>query len=99
MCSSDLVEKCLENEITDKKEIAAAYKLQKEGIVRNEEEAISVTQLGQMVGGNTNHMTSKKRNEWKTRFGDMAAESGVKDKNKFAEQRLKEIDKFYDFKK
>ncbi len=52
-----------------------------------------------MVGGNTNHMTSKKRNEWKTRFGDMAGESGVKEKDKFAEQRLKEIDKFYDFKK
>lgn len=94
-----MVEKCLENEITDKKEIAAAYKLQKEGIVRNEEEAISVAQLGQMVGSNTNHMTSKKRNEWKTRFGDMAGESGVKDKDKFAEQRLKEIDKFNDFKK
>lgn len=94
-----IVEKCLYNEITDKKEIAAAYKLQKEGVVRNDEEAISIAQLGQMVGDNTNHMTTKRRNEWKTRFSDMAAESGVKDREQFAANRLRELDKFYDFKK
>lgn len=94
-----IVEKCLYNEITDRKEIAAAYKLKRENIVRDDEQAISIAQLGQMVGGNTNHMTTKKRNEWKTRFGDMAGESGVQNKEEFADQRLREIDKFYDFKK
>ncbi len=99
MKKGGIVEKCLYNEITDKKEIAAAYKLRKERVVRNDEEAISIAQLGQMVGDNTNYMTTKRRNEWKTRFSDMAAESGVKDREKFATNRLKELDKFYDFKK
>ncbi len=96
-----VIEQCLNNDITDKKEIAAAYKLQQEGVVRNIEEAISVAQLSQMVNGNTNNMTSKTRNEWKARFSDMAGESGIKESDRavFAENRLKEIDKFYDFKK
>ncbi len=95
------IEQYLYNDITDRKEMAAAHKLQKEGVVKDLDQAISVAQLGQMVNGNTNHMTSKSRNEWKARFADMAGESGVKEENRkeFAERRLREIDKFYDFKK
>jgi predicted CopG family antitoxin len=93
------VEQYLYNNITDKTEMKAMHKLQKENIVNNANEAIAVSQLSQMIGKNTNNMTTKERNEWKTRIGDMAAESGVKNQVKFANNRLKEIDKLHDFKK
>lgn len=93
------IEQFLYNDITDKKDIAAAYKLKQKGVVNNIDEAISIAQLGQMVGDNTNNMTKKRRNEWKARFGDLAKESGVKNTEAFAERRLKELDKFHDFKK
>lgn len=93
------IEQFLYNDITDKKDIAAAYKLKQKGVVNNIDEAISIAQLGQMVGDNTNNMTDKRRNEWKARFGGMAKESGVKNTEAFAERRLKELDKFHDFKK
>lgn len=92
-----VIEQCLNGEITDRKEIAAVQKLTDEG--RSVEQAIAVAQLGQMIGDNTNHMTTKRRNEWMTRLGDMAGESGVQDTVAFAKQRLAEIDKFNDFKK
>lgn len=92
------VEQYLQNGITDKNEMKAMHKLQQEKIVKNTEEAIAVSQLGSMIGSDTNNMTSKKRGEWSTRISDMAGESGVKEKEKFAEQRLKELDKYNDFK-
>lgn len=93
------VEQYLYNDIKDKKEMKAMHKLQKKGIVKNVDEAIAVSQLGSMIGSDTNNMTTKKRNEWKTRIGEMAKNGGVKDTDTFAEKRLKEIDKLHDFKK
>lgn len=93
------VEQYLKNDITDKNEMKAMHKLQKDGIVKNTEEAIAISQLGTMIGSDTRHMTTKRRNEWTTRIGDMAGESGVKEKEKFAENRLKQIDKLHDYKR
>ncbi len=95
------IEEYLNNDITDIKDIAAMHKLQTDGVVRNREEAITIAQIGQMVGSNTNQMTEKTRKEWKERFKTMAGQSGVSEANQdsFAEQRLKELDKFHDYKK
>lgn len=95
------IEEYLNNDITDIKDIAAMHKLQKDNVVRSREEAMSIAQLGQMVGSNTNHMTEKTRKEWKERFKTMAEQGGVKeaDRDRFAEQRLAELDKFHDYKK
>ncbi len=94
------IEQFLYNDITDKKDIAAAYEMKRKGEVRNMEEAISVAQLGQMVG-NTQKMNQKSRDDWKNRFKKMAEKSGVKENNldSFAEKRLSELDRFHDLKK
>lgn len=93
------VEQYLYSDITDAKEMAAAHKLQRESVVRNVDEAIAVSQLSEMIGSNTNNMTTKKREEWQARLSEMAGNSGVKDKDKFAKKRLEEIDKYHEFKK
>ena len=98
------VETCLYNDINDRKEIAAICKLKRDksndtADIDTVEKAIAVSQLSQMIGSDTNNMTTKKRDEWKTRLSDMAGASHVKDKEKFAQSRLREIDKFNDFKK
>lgn len=94
------IEQFLYNDVTDKKEIAAAYEMKRKGELKNMEEAISVAQLGQMVG-DTRKMNQKSRDDWKNRFKKMAAKSGVKESNldSFAENRLSELDRFHDLKK
>lgn len=94
------IEQFLYNDVTDKKEIAAAYEMKQNGELKNMEEAISVAQLGQMVG-DTHKMNQKSRDDWKNRFKKMAAKSGVKESNldSFAEKRLSELDRFHDLKK
>ena len=98
------VETCLYNDINDRKEIAAICKLKRDksddtADIDTVEKAIAVSQLSQMIGSDTTHMTDKKKNEWKTTIANMAGASHVKDKEKFAQDRLKEIDKFNEFKK
>lgn len=93
------VEQYLNNNITDVKEMKALHKLQKEGVVRNVEEAIGVSKLGAMVGRAPDQMTDKKQNEWKATIGSMAGEAKVKDTEQFAEEKFNQIQKFYDFKK
>lgn len=94
------IDQYLNNDITDIKEMKAMHKLQKEGIVRNVDQAIAVSQLGAMIGSDTNNMTQKRRNEWKARIGEMAGSNVQEsDREQFAEDRLKEIDKLHDFRK
>ncbi len=101
MSKGGAIEQFLYNDITDKKDIAAAYQMKQEGVVKNMDEAISVVQLNQMVGTNTHKMNQKARDEWKARFKKMAEKSGVKQErlDSFAERRLSELDTFNDFKK
>ena len=96
MQKGGVVEQFLNNDVTDKKEIAAAYQMKLEGKVKNIEEAISVAQLGQMVG-DTHKMNQKSRDDWKNRFRKMAEKSGVRKENidTFADRRLEELDAFY----
>lgn len=92
------VEEYLRNDITDIKEMAAMHKLQKEKIVTNRKQAISVAKLDKMVGADTQNMTDKKRNEWKERFGNM---SGVKDEKRkeiVADKTLTQLDAYNKFK-
>ena len=93
------VEQYLNNNITDVKEMKALHKLQKEGVVRNVEEAIGVSKLGAMVGRAPDEMTDRKQNEWKATIGSMAEKAKVKDTKQFAEEKFNQIQKFYDFKK
>lgn len=93
------VEQYLNNNITDVKEMKAMHKLKKEGVVKNVEEAISISKLGTMIGKAPEDMTDKKKGEWKTTIGSMAGQEGVKDTKKFAEDRFNQIQKLYDFKK
>lgn len=95
------IEEYLYNGINDIKDIAVMHKMQKDGVVKNRQEAISVAQLNQMVGSDTTKMTDKKRGEWKTRFKTMAGQAGVAEdrRDAFADKRLTELDKFNDYKK
>lgn len=93
------VEEYLRNDITDIKEMAAMHKLQKEKIVKTRKQAISVAQLSQMVGSDTGNMTTKKRDEWETRFGEMSQIKDEKVRTQFAKQRMAELDEFNKFKK
>lgn len=95
MQKGGVVEQFLNNDVTDKKDIAAAYQMKLDKKVKNVEEAISVAQLGQMVG-DTHKMNQKSRDDWKNRFKKMAEKSGVRKENldTFADQRLEELDAF-----
>lgn len=99
MMQNGEIEEYLYNDITDRKDIAAAIKLEREHVVKNRDEAIAVAQLGKMINEDTNNMTTRRRNQWKDRLGELASESGVKDTETFANNRMKELDKFHDFKK
>lgn len=93
------VEQYLNNNITDKKEMATLHKLQKEGVVKDTDEAISISQLGQLIGANPDNMKAKDRKEWKTTISNMAKKKGINNTEKFTEDRFKQIGKYYDFKK
>lgn len=92
------VEQYLRNGITDRKEMKALHKLQKENVVTDTKQAIAVAQLGKMVDSDTNKMKQEDRAQWQARFEGMAEKSGVKNKKTFAEKRLAEVDKYYKFK-
>lgn len=92
------IEQYLRNGITDKKEMKALHKLQKEKVVTDTKQAIAVAQLGKMVDSDTTHMKKKDRDEWTERFAEMAGKSGIRDKEGFAKKRLEEIDKYNKFK-
>ena len=94
------IEYCLNEGITDKKEIAAIHELSrdKKSGVENFEQAVAISQLGTMIGKDTTKMTTKSRNEWTTRIAEIAGESGVKNKDKFAKNRLNQIDKLNNIK-
>lgn len=92
------VEQYLRNGITDRKEMKALHKLQKEGVVKDTKQAIAVAQLGEMVGSDTRKMKQEDRDQWQARFEGMAQQSGVKNKKTFAEKRLAEIDTFNKYK-
>ena len=98
MIDSGEIEEFLKNEITDKKEMAAAHKLYSEGQVQNLDQAIMIAQLSQMIGTNSNHLTDKKQREWKTTIAGMAPDS-IKDKDAFAERRFQELKKYDNYKK
>lgn len=95
------IDKYLENGITDKNEMKAMHKLQTEGVVKNIDEAIAVSQLGDMMGGSPYKMNAKNRKDWSDRIGNMAEKAGVKkdDKEKFASDRFNQIEKLFDFKR
>lgn len=93
------VEQYLNYGITDKTEMKAMHKLQQKKVVNSVEEAIAVSQLGTMIGKAPDNMSTKKQKEWKTTIGNMAGKSGVKDTEKFAQDRFDQIQKLYDFKK
>lgn len=101
MYKSGEIDKYLENGITDKKEMKAMHKLQEEGVVRNIDEAIAVSQLGDMMGGSPYKMNEKNRKDWSDRISNMAEKAGVKkeDKEQFAADRFNQIEKLFDFKK
>lgn len=95
------IEEYLYNGINDIKDMAVMHKMQKDKVVKNRQEAISVAQLNQMVGSDTTKMTGKKREEWQGRFKEMAGQAGVAENNRdaFAKQRLTELDAFNNYKK
>lgn len=93
------IEEYLRNDITDIKEMAAMHKLQTEGVVKDRKQAISVAQLDKMVGTDTNNMTTKKRDEWKNRFGDMSGVSNEKTKEVVADRTIAQLDQYNKFKK
>ena len=101
MYKSGEIDKYLENGITDKNEMKAMHKLQTEGVVKNIDEAIAVSQLGDMMGGSPYKMNAKNRKDWADRIGNMAEKAGVKkeDKDKFATDRFDQIEKLFDFKR
>lgn len=98
MKSGGEIEQYLRNGITDKKEMKALHKLQKENVVKDTKQAIAVSQLGKMVGSDTRNMKKKDREDWEARFAEMAGQSGIKDKEGFAKKRLTEIDTYNKFK-
>lgn len=94
-----LIEQCLNNDITDKKEMAAIYKLKRDNVVKDYEQGIAVSQLGKMIGGDPERMKGKDKKEWGETISNMARKSGVKDTKKFTEERFKQIHQLYELKK
>lgn len=95
------VEQYLNNNITDVKEMEALHRLKKEGVVRNVDEAIGISKLGAMIGKSPEKMTGENQDKWKATIANLAGKGGVKDedKEKFAEEKFKQIQKLYEFKK
>lgn len=95
------IEEYLYNGINDIKDMAVMHKMQKDGVVKNRQEAIAVAQLNQMVDSDTTKMAGKKRADWLGRFREMAGQAGVAENNRdaFAKQRLVELDAFNNYKK
>lgn len=88
----------LQNGITDKEEMLAMYKLEKnEGL--NTDQTIAISKLGKMIGGDPTKMKKKDRKDWKETIAEDAEKSGIKDTDKFVEDRFDEIHKLYKLKK
>lgn len=93
-------EKYFREGITDKDDIKAMHKMKDEGLVKDEKEAIAITQLGKQIGSDTTAMGKEKRDDWEERLAEMSAEQkNIKDKKKFAKYTLSQIDKWNEYKK
>lgn len=95
------IEKYLNNNISSMKEMQALHELMQDrnSGVNNIEQAISIQQFAKMIGSDTNAMNGKTREDWVKRMEKMATKNGtIKNPKGFAEQKLEQIDKFYDIK-
>lgn len=97
MYKSGEIEAFLSNGITDKSEMKALHKFINTGV--SVDDAIAISKLANMIGAEPESMSTKKETEWKTTITNLAKNSGIKDPDKFTENRWKQIQELYDLKK